>query len=215
MKINEILNEGFWDAAKTAVGGLLTGTQQSMQQNQAANIFRKKFEALVKTQLSMAKQSGRPANITNLIKSYLAQYHWTVDHETETILGEYIKELNANPNQALPKLSALMWQIGNEQVRDAKTGKVIPSGSKPQADQTTTATPPAPAATTTAPAPATTQPVAPTTAPTTTPAAPASTERKEPYLEPEKQPETPGFLKTRLNGGGRTNESAPYRKKRF
>jgi len=80
--------------------------------------------------IQSSETSGMPVNFPAYINAYLTKYHWHASQQQQQILFNIGSQLQASSNpgiskQLINKLGAALWQVGHEQMRDPRTGKVI------------------------------------------------------------------------------------------
>jgi len=86
-------------------------------------VAQKNFVKRFVKQIELSKKS-KVANIPQMVTSYLTQYGWTTTPEQERELQNLASSAGTNP-QAAKQLAIDMWQIGQQQMRDPRTGATI------------------------------------------------------------------------------------------
>lgn len=128
MKINEVILE----------------ENQRYSEKMAREVFVNNFIDLIKQNQKASKKAGVPLNVKKMIDSYLMKYGWQTDPEQQMVLDNLADKVSQEqgifggsaiyaPN--LKKLANAMYMIGAQQLRDPRTGVVIPQIQQPQSTQ--------------------------------------------------------------------------------
>ena len=91
-------------------------------------VAQKNFVKRFVKQIELSKKS-KVTNIPQMITSYMTQYGWTASPEQEKDLMALAQTAGTDP-RAAKQLAIDMWQIGQQQMRDPRTGAVLSDKAK-------------------------------------------------------------------------------------